>query len=218
MLREDRKLGYGIAVAADNVERLGESATRLSSLVGNNLRRLRHARGFSLERLADLSGVSRAMLGQIETGKSAPTINLLGRIADALGVTIPSLIANPERTDTVIIRREERPTVTSSQGRFICRALFPCAGPQRAEFYELVLAPSHQEVAGAYESGVRKSLSVVSGAIDVTVGSDAPTRLEAGDTILFSAAVQHTYHNPEPSEAKAFLLITHLDRADLAFS
>ena len=40
-------------------------------------------------------GVSRAMLGQIETGKSAPTINLLGRIAEALKVSVPSLISSP---------------------------------------------------------------------------------------------------------------------------
>ena len=34
--------------------------------VGANLRRLRTRRGLSLERLAQASGVSRAMLGQVE--------------------------------------------------------------------------------------------------------------------------------------------------------
>lgn len=152
------------------------------------------------------------MLGQIETGKSAPTINLLGRIADALGVSIPSLITNPDKAETIIIRREERPTMTSSQGRFICRALFPCAGPQQAEFYEVLLAPSHHERAGSCEQGVRKSLSVIDGAIEVVVGSDEATRLEAGDTILFSADVPHVYSNPDGVEAKAFLLVTHVGR------
>jgi DNA-binding XRE family transcriptional regulator len=53
------------------------SPDELSIIVGSNLRRLRRRQGHSLERLAQLSGVSRAMLGQIETGK--PTINLYGR-------------------------------------------------------------------------------------------------------------------------------------------
>ena len=53
-----------------------EEATDLAPVVGANLRRLRTKRGLSLEKLSQLSGVSRAMLGQIELGQSAPTINV----------------------------------------------------------------------------------------------------------------------------------------------
>ncbi len=51
--------------------------TDLAPVVGANLRRLRVKRALSLEKLSKLSGVSRAMLGQIELGQSAPTINVL---------------------------------------------------------------------------------------------------------------------------------------------
>src|SRR3954467_14072950 len=49
----------------------------IGPIVGRNLRRLRIQRGHSLERLAKLFGVRRAMLGQIELGRSVPTVNLL---------------------------------------------------------------------------------------------------------------------------------------------
>ena len=68
-------------------------ATDLAPVVGANLRRLRTRRGLSLERLAQISGVSRAMLGQIELGQSAPTINVLWKIARALEVTFSALIS-----------------------------------------------------------------------------------------------------------------------------
>src|SRR6476620_9159909 len=58
----------------------------LVPILGANLRRLRSKRGLSLERLAKLSTVSRAMLSQVELGYSAPTINVIWRIANALGV------------------------------------------------------------------------------------------------------------------------------------
>ena len=61
-----------------------EPAPDLAPVVGANLRRMRVKRGLSLERLARASGVSRAMLGQIELGQSAPTINVLWKIASAL--------------------------------------------------------------------------------------------------------------------------------------
>ncbi len=71
-------------------------ATDLAPIVGNNLRRLRTRRQLSLEKLSQQSGVSRAMLGQIELGQSAPTINVLWKIARALEVTFSAMISMGE--------------------------------------------------------------------------------------------------------------------------
>ena len=67
----------------------------LTPAVGANLRRLRGRRGLSLERLAEASGVSRAMLGQIELHQSTPTINILWKITRALNVPFSALISQP---------------------------------------------------------------------------------------------------------------------------
>ena len=86
--------------------RLGGSHERdVPAIVGTNLKRLRKAQGHSLERLAELSGVSRAMLGQIETGKSVPTVSLLWKVADALGVPVTELIATQTGSTTVVLPR-----------------------------------------------------------------------------------------------------------------
>ncbi len=73
-----------------------EVATDLPAILGRNLRRLRTRQGHSLERLAKASGVSRAMLGQIENGKSTPTIGLLWKIATALGLPFATLLDSQE--------------------------------------------------------------------------------------------------------------------------
>jgi transcriptional regulator with XRE-family HTH domain len=57
-------------------------------VVGSNLRRLQTTPGLSLERLAHASGVSRAMLCQIELGQSTPTINTIWKIARGLELPI----------------------------------------------------------------------------------------------------------------------------------
>lgn len=202
-------------MTADNVHGAKETETRLSSLVGSNLRRLRQARGFSLERLAGFSGVSRAMLGQIETGRSAPTINLLGRIADALSVSIQTLVTSPEKSGTIVIKRNEYPSVNSTHGRLLCRVVLPGEG-QRADLYELVLPAMDGEASVSYEFGVRKSLSVVTGRVEVTVGIDLPVILEAGDSILFSGDSAHVFRNPDATEAKAFLLVAQADSVHFA--
>jgi transcriptional regulator with XRE-family HTH domain len=186
---------------------------KLSIIVGENLRQLRRKSRLSLEQLAQISGVSRAMLGQIETGKSAPTINLLGRIAEALKVSVSSLISNPGVSGTVIVPRDRATVVTSSEGGFISRALFPWGDPQSIEIYEVTVFPHHRESFVAQTSGTKKSLVIVSGDLEITVGEDSPAHLSDGDAILFNADTSHHFHNSGDREAKAFLVVTGLEGA-----
>ena len=187
-------------------------ATKLSIIVGENLRHLRRKSGLSLEQLAAKSGVSRAMLGQIETGKSAPTINLLGRIAEALKVSVPSLISNPASGGTVIVPRDRATVLASSSGGLTCRALFPWGDPQSIEIYEVTIVARHREDVAAYEPGVKKALVVLAGEIEVTVAEDSPAHLSEGDSIVFNADSPHTLHNPGDKDAKAFLVVAPVDR------
>ena len=90
-----------------------EATTDLAPVVGANLRRLRTRRGLSLERLAQISGVSRAMLGQIELGQSAPTINVLWKIARALEVTFSALISSRTQSGALVLRSSQSKILTS---------------------------------------------------------------------------------------------------------
>lgn len=184
---------------------------KLSMIVGENLRHLRRKQGLSLEQLAAVSGVSRAMLGQIETGKSAPTINLLGRIAEALKVSVAGLIASPGVAGTVVVPRERATIVASGEGGFISRALFPWGDPQNVEIYEVTVAPKHREVFAASAPGTKKNVVIISGELEVTVGEDSLTRICSGDAILFNADAPHSFLNATDKEAKAFLVVTALE-------
>ena len=116
------------------------ASTDLAPIVGKNLRRLRVQRGLSLERLAKASGVSRAMLGQVELGQSAPTINVLWKISRSLAVPFSALISTSGGSGTRVLRSAGAKKLTSHDGRFVSRALFPFDEPRRVEFYELRLA------------------------------------------------------------------------------
>jgi transcriptional regulator with XRE-family HTH domain len=131
----------------------------LSSLVGQNLRRLRRRPGLSLERLAQASGVSRAMLGQIENAKSVPTIGLLWKIANALELPLAQLLSLPGDHGPVVLRRHQAKLLSSSDGAFVSRALFPFEEQRKAEFYELRIGAWHHKAADAHRPGTRENLS-----------------------------------------------------------
>lgn len=181
----------------------------LAPVVGANLRRLRVKRGLSLERLAGVSGVSRAMLGQIELGKSTPTITVLWKIARALDVSFSTLLGQGERASTSLMLPRSRAKILSSQdGSFSSRALFPLDSQRKVEFYELRLAPRGIERAEAHAPGTTENLVVNAGSLELSVG-DEHFSLGPGDALHFEADLPHVYENPGNVEALIYLVMTY---------
>lgn len=193
------------------IRQRSDNSTALLSTISINLKRLRTRQGHSLERLAKLAGVSRAMLSQIETGKSVPTISLLLKVADALGVPIANLLVAPASRLTVVLPRSRAKIVTASSGRFTSRALFPLDSTRRAEFYEVRIAAQHREVLEPQAAGTKQNILVVEGRIELTVGNEAPIVVPQGDAVQFHADVPHTYRNLEVREAIVHVVLTYIE-------
>ena len=188
-----------------------QASADLAPVVGKNLRRLRTERGLSLERLAQASGVSRAMLGQVELGQSAPTINVLWKIARALDVPFSALITTTQTTGVKLLRAEQGKRLLSHDGSFSSRALFPFDEPRRVEFYELALEPGGSEAAEAHAAGTTENLVVSRGAVEIEVGGQTHA-LGTGDAILFEADAPHVYRNRGSVEAVMYLVMTYAEQ------
>lgn len=186
-------------------------AQELKRRVGENLGRLRKQRGLSLERLAALSGVSRAMLGQVEAGESAPTIALLWKVARGLDVRFADLLGEEATGDVVLLPADTSKVLRSADGAFESRALFPFDKHRRAELYELRLRGGHIERAVAHPEGTYENLVVHTGRLRLTVGDGEPDELRAGDAVYFRADVPHTYENPGTRDAIMYLVMTYAE-------
>lgn len=184
----------------------------LGLIVGHNIKRLRHRRSLSMEGLAKLSGVSRAMLGQIELGRSVPTINVVWKIARAFDVPFSTLIANDTVKTIRVLPANETKILTSATGDFSSRALFPFDGERSTEFYELRLKPGCIEYADAHAIGTMENIVVSRGALEIEIGNDV-SELGTGDAVLFQADVPHTYKNVSKGETVAYLVMTYVEPA-----
>lgn len=56
--------------------------------LAQNLRRLRHGKGWSQEEFADLAGIHRTCVSDLERGARNPTITVVAKLGLALGVTL----------------------------------------------------------------------------------------------------------------------------------
>ena len=188
----------------------GSVVADIAQVVGRNLRQLRTRRGLSLEKLARASGVSRAMLGQIELGHSAPTINLMWKIATALGVPFSALMASRAPNAIRVLPAEQAKWLSSHGGVYRSRALFPFDLPRRFEFYELRLAPLGVEHADAHPPGTTENLVVTVGEVEIRVGAHRQL-LTTGDAVLFAADTPHAYRNPANVEAVMYLVMSYAE-------
>ena len=183
----------------------------LGAVIGNNLRRLRQHRGYSLETLAKNAGVSRAMVSQIEAGRSMPTIGLLWKIARALEVPFAALTRSGEAETITVLTADKVKILTSKNGNFTSRALFPFVSERQIEFYELTLAPMTTEDAEPHAPGTTENLVVVKGRLEIVVGSESRI-LEPGDAVFFAADCVHAYRNLSNETALLYLVMTYVQR------
>ena len=95
-----------------------DEAESLDQIVASRVKDLRAARGLTLDQLAALSGVSRAMISRIERAEASATAVLLVKLGAALGVTLGDLFETPQpatdpgsqaaRLDAVEVRAQKR--------------------------------------------------------------------------------------------------------------
>jgi transcriptional regulator with XRE-family HTH domain len=168
----------------DRNRRLGDDAHRRRDHLDR--------RAFAL--VAREAGVSRTLLGQIEIGRAAPSIGVVWKIAQTLGVPFSALLSTEPRGGTAVTHRATAKRLLSAEQRFSSRALFPLGDPHAPEFYELWLAPHSREDAEAHRRGTRENLVVTAGTLELHIGRDV-RRLTAGDAIVFTADVDHNYVN-----------------------
>lgn len=160
--------------------------------VAERLRRLRRAGGLSLEELATRAGVSRAMLSQIETLKTNPTIAILWRISQGLGVPFSELLGAEGSRPIRVARAAEARYLYSADEQFRSRPLLSNVPGHRVELYELKLEPSATEDAEPHPAGSFEQLYVVEGKLRLGAAGES-FDLGPGDALLFPADQPHRY-------------------------
>ena len=185
------------------------ASNHLAALVAARLKRSIAHKGRSLQKLSEASGIAIHELHKIEGGAIAPTIGHLWRIANALGVPFGSLVAAEERQGLLVMRNGEASAISSQDGGYLSRPLFPYDSASPVEFYEVTVAPGHTQRSEAHSSRTRENIIVAHGALEIAVGREAPVELSEGDAAYFLADVPHSYRNLGASAAKFYLVMLY---------
>jgi transcriptional regulator with XRE-family HTH domain len=158
-----------------------------------------------LEGLADLSGVSRAMISKLERGEKNPTLVVAAKVAEGLGVSLSQLVE--ERREVVVVPRERRMIMRAPENGFERQLLSPSFGGRGIEFIRDVV-PTGSTSGGfpPHRRGVSEYVVVERGRLRALLGGEEYL-LEEGDALYFEADVPHRFDNVGEGECSYYLVI-----------
>ncbi len=185
----------------------------INARIARRVRELRDALGYSLDALAERSGVSRSNISLIERGQSSPTAVVLDRLATGLGVTVASLFEDSRARaaePSPLARVADQPLWTDPASGYIRRNVSP---PARSAIQLVdVVFPAGQRVAydtAAREVDVHQQIWMIDGSMELTVG-DVLWRLHPGDCLAMRLDRPIVYRNTTRRPARYLVALTTL--------
>lgn len=161
-------------------------ASNLSAAMGRQIKLRREQRGMSAAELARRSGLSKATLSGLESGRSNPTIDTLGAVAVALGIPLADLLVATSGGDPQVVR------ATAPSGDPQQEMLRRVSGGHQLEIWRLRLPRDTVYNGVPHAPGTLEHLMVSSGSLSAGPPDDL-VELGAGDLLAFPGDAAHSY-------------------------
>lgn len=159
------------------------------------LKELRHEKGWSLDKTAEKTGVSKAMLGQIEREESSPTIATLWKIASGFDVSFSSFIEDiHSEFKKPVLRRGKTQQLHPSDKKIHVMPLFPFDEQLNFEIFIIELLPACEHLSLPHQDDVIEHVVVTEGKMEVLVNGKWQA-LNKGEGLRFNANQPHGYRN-----------------------
>lgn len=182
----------------------------LNDIIANNLKNIRDTKKLSLDKVAQLTGVSKSMLGQIERGESNPTITTVWKIANGLKVPFTSLVDEP-KVDYKIVSKEDVDPVQEDMGKVKTYPLFPYREDQPFEVYMSDMEKGAYLEGASHGEGSYEVVTIFKGEVTMQV-NDEELVLKEGSGLGFWADKPHIYHNTYDGMSQFNIVISYKNK------
>ncbi|MDD4012129.1 MAG: XRE family transcriptional regulator [Sphaerochaetaceae bacterium] len=184
-------------------------------MIGKNIQKARMACNLTQNVLSERSGVSKAMLSQIESDKVNPTVATVWKIAKGLGVRIQELL-NPEAGIHRVF--DVNPNTTETAARLetvengvLIQVLSPLNMVEDLEIYLLHFPAGASLPSDPHYPGTQEFLTVIKGSVKVQAGENNAV-LKAGDFLIYHCDIDHVITNNSSMPAVVHMVVRYTGR------
>jgi transcriptional regulator with XRE-family HTH domain len=187
----------------------------VNTRIAQRLRELRSERGYSLETLAERSGVSRSNISLIERGQSSPTATVLDKLAIGLSVALASFFEDSATTGfppEPVLRLGDQPMWQDPASGYVRRRLSPPA-QSPLQMVE-VLFPPGQRLAldsAVHDADIYQQVWLLDGTMELSLG-ETKWRLEKGDCLAMQLSQPIMFYNPGQKFARYLVALSSASR------
>ena len=171
-----------------------DSKNSLERYLGTTIRELRQRHGLTIAQVSEQAGISRGMLSKIENAQTSTGLDVLNRIANALGVSMSTLFRRfdvPEGGAQLVKKGEGMEVVRKGTKRgHTYHLLAYDQGPQKLFEPFLITMDDESETFPVFEHQGTEFIHMLKGVIEYRHGQQTYI-LHPGDTITFQADVPH---------------------------
>ena len=175
--------------------------------IAYNLKRIRKSRNMSLDMLAEKTGVSKSMLGQIERGESNPTVATVSKSMEGIKISFEDLIYKQEE-EVVLVEKKNLSTYKEKDGEFKIRTVFPYSKERSFEFFYLEIESGCSFQGNNYGDNSWLYATAFRGNITVLVENTRYQILE-GNSLRFPAFKEYMLANEGAVKAEGYLILSH---------
>lgn len=174
-------------------------------MLGERLRALRRAHDLTLRQVADATGLSVALLSQIETGKTDPSVTTLRKLAQVFEEDMAALFRDPDAPAVHVSRPGERFRMAAPAGLITYERITPGRGD--FEVLRADLAPGDASSEQPWSHASVESIYVLEGEVVVWIDGHDHV-LGAGEAITFDSRAPHRYRNDSAAQASFLLTVS----------
>ncbi|MET9962638.1 XRE family transcriptional regulator [Streptomyces sp. NPDC006326] len=179
----------------------------LTQALARNLRHWRGERGFTLDALAARAGVSRGMIIQIEQARTNPSVGTTVKLADALGVSITTLLDHDRTPQVHVVLPGQGVRMWSTEAGSGASMLLGDDRRGPVEMWAYRLEPGESTVSDPHPAGTFEMLHVTAGELTLVV-ADERYAVPAGGAVSFEADRAHAYRNEGPAPMEMTLAVS----------
>src|SRR5262249_38530497 len=162
------------------------------SVVSSRIRARREERQLSLDRLAELSQVSKGLLVHIESGRANPSISTLCKVAAALGASVADLVQVAGQQAAEVLPAGAPRLLWRGPKGGTATLLVGSSGPDMLELWSWTLRPSERYDAPAHPEGTQELIHVEQGRLGLSFG-DVRYVIAAGGSAIAHTDRPHAY-------------------------
>ena len=181
--------------------------SQLEKNIALNLKRIRKSHHMSLDMMAEKTGVSKSMLGQIERGESNPTISTIGKIVEGLRIPFEALLYM-KGDNVLVMQSDEFPVCREREQEYQFKQMIPFEQTGKFELLSVRLEAETECQNPPHHEGTVEYVTVIQGRLLLSVGEEEYV-VEEQQAVRFHTTQNYFYKNHGKTPLLLQVVISH---------